>query len=102
MFLVFLSLAASDPQNTNLLPIPPQYQKETVVVLHTVDTQGEMNFVCGTAPPGYETAGCQVDHSKLIYVFNPCLDPEAVDVKSYAHKLCHEIGHTEGWHHINE
>src|SRR5690348_11399041 len=102
--LLLASLAAitPDPENTNLLGIPPEYQHETVVVLHTVDTQGEINFICGKAPKGYKTLACNQDGTKLIYIPNPCLVPEASNYDSYAHLLCHEIGHTEGWHHVNE
>jgi hypothetical protein len=98
--LITLALAATDPMATNMLDIPVEYQKATKITLHTEDTQEGIDRECGKSPPGYYKIGCRIGRN--IYLINPCLHPDASDYSSYAHDLCHEIAHSEGWHHINE
>ena len=42
------------------------------------------------------------EKNKKLILPNPCLYPEEKDVDSYAHLLCHEKAHVNGWHHPNE
>jgi hypothetical protein len=83
---------------SNLLPIPPEYQKETSVWVQTM-SRAELDEKCGTAPPGYVILACGKVGQPYIYMPNPCGYPEASDTRSYAHLMCHEIAHTEGWRH---
>lgn len=83
--------------------IPSQYQHNRTVILHTM-TQDEINKQCGD--PGSTKEGqrlyviaCGDIGGKDVYMPNPCLAPEVSDINSYAHLLCHEIAHTEGWAH---
>jgi hypothetical protein len=34
-----------------------------------------------------------------IYAPNPCTDKAVDDKNSYAHLICHEMAHTNGWRH---
>jgi hypothetical protein len=83
--------------------IPQQYQYNRTVKLHTM-TQDEITRQCGD--PGSTKDGvrlyvmaCADINGKDVYMPNPCLAPEVKDINSYAHLLCHEIAHTEGWVH---
>lgn len=102
MLVSFLVLVAASNLDTHSLEIPQQYQAETTVVVKTSDTQDEINYYCGKAPKGYVTMACERRDLKILIVPNPCLVKEASDPDSYAHLLCHEIGHTEGWDHDHE
>lgn len=84
--------------NTNELPIPPEFQHGGTMKVHMVDTQAEINKACGVAPAGMRFLGCAKD-SHDITVFNPCSYPEAKDVNSFAHVMCHEKAHANGWVH---
>lgn len=99
--LIPLLLMALAAMATNDIPIPPQYQKNTVVVLHTV-TQDGIDKHCGASPAPFYTTSCQDVGTNIIWMPNPCLDKDAKDPDSYSHMLCHEIAHVEGWHHIDE
>lgn len=85
------------------LQIPPQFQNNRTVVLHTM-TPEEVTKKCGD--PGKAANGeklyvvaCGDINGKHVYMPNPCKYPEVKDENSYAHLLCHEIAHTEGWAH---
>lgn len=94
MFLMAMVVMAHASIND---PIPEQYQKNTTVKLVTM-TQEEINKTCGVSP-GFDTIACADIGGKHIFAPNACLYPEAKDVNSYAHMICHETAHTEGWDH---
>lgn len=81
---------------------PPEYQgiaKPSVLVI-VADTNHDTP--CGVAPPGFRTMGCHIRDGgvSIIFTANPCLYPEAaLDKTSYAHLMCHELGHANGWKH---
>lgn len=79
--------------------IPMQYQyNRTVTVVEM--TQEQINSKCGIpADPRQKIIACADTNGHTVYMPNPCLAKEAVDVHSYAHLLCHEVAHTEGWVH---
>ena len=78
--------------------IPLEYRHGAVAVVHFVDTQEEIDAVCGKAPPGKTKLGCETEKGEIV-VPNPCNYPEASDDNSYAHLLCHEKAHVNGWLH---
>jgi hypothetical protein len=93
--------AAVDPKETNLFDIPIQYQGDVSAVVVT----GPQSFIdknCGKASKGYYTVGCSISSKRILYMPNPCTFPEMKDPNSYAHLLCHELAHLNGWHHVNE
>lgn len=51
---------------------------------------------CGIAPPGYVFMACETLYkgNPVIFMPNPCAYP---DSDAYAHLLCHELGHVNGW-----
>jgi hypothetical protein len=83
---------------SNQLPIPPQYQKNTQAWI-TVMNQAQIDKKCGKAAKGGRTLACGDVKRPFVYMPNPCLYPEAQDKKSYAHLLCHELAHVQGWTH---
>jgi hypothetical protein len=72
-----------------------RFQHNATVILTTADQDG-INRAClpdfGAAPEGMKTDACEIG-GKVIAP-NPCSYPET---DSYAHLLCHEIGHANGW-----
>lgn len=86
-----------DPQNTIDFKIPHQYQKEMAVTVQTLNSQEEIDKTCGKAANGYHTLACGKGTEGIIYIPNPCKDKS-----DYAHLLCHEFAHFQGWHHVNE
>ena len=58
--------------------------------------QGEIQRVCeakfGAPPAGMRTNAC--DTGERMVMPNPCNFP---DTDRYAHLLCHELGHANGW-----
>lgn len=86
--------------NTNDLPIPVQYQGGAAILVHMVDDQKTLDTICGAAPAGMQKLGCQTAVNGVeIVVMNPCRYPEATDPKSFAHLMCHEKAHVNGWKH---
>lgn len=79
--------------------IPKQFQHNRTVTLVEM-TQKQINKTCGVpANKDWVTIACGDVNGKVIYLPNPCLAKEINNVHSYAHLLCHEIAHTEGWVH---
>lgn len=98
--LLFLaSVTVPDPNVTVNLNIPPQYMGDTIVIISTED-QKAINKDCGKAEKNYVTLACA--DVTIIYMPNPCFYPEEKNHDSYAHLLCHELAHINGWHHKNE
>lgn len=79
-------------------PIPQEYQGGAVVTVHFVDTQEEIDSACGKAPAGMTKLGCETEAGELV-VPNPCSYPEAKNDDSFAHLMCHEKAHKNGWRH---
>lgn len=94
-----------DLMSMPLRMIPPvEYTNGTTVEVSFVNTQAEMNEICGPrvgidpimAKMNY--VGCAINpaysgKTKRMWVSNPCNYPE----DRYARSLCHEMGHTNGW-----
>lgn len=68
------------------------------MVVHMVDHYDEITQACGPATEGKIKLGCETEAGELV-VGNPCLYPEVNDVKSFAHLMCHEKAHVNGWRH---
>lgn len=79
-------------------PIPEKFQHGAVFRLHMVDTQKEINDACGEATKGQRKLGCETGGGELV-TGNPCYYPEVNDRSSYAHLMCHEKAHINGWLH---
>jgi hypothetical protein len=47
----------------------------------------------GAPPPGYHWGACTTADG-IMFLPNPCLSPPTDE---YAHLLCHELGHVNGW-----
>lgn len=92
-----LALAAS--YNNDLPPIKYQVNPKASVIVIVDNTNSKE--ACGVAEPGWRLMACTMMTDKGVPVLlmpNPCLYPEAVsDIHSYAHLLCHEFGHVNGW-----
>jgi hypothetical protein len=91
LLLLFASFSAS-------FTIPVQYQGGATFLITVVTTQQELNHYCGIAPVGYRYDGCKLDNGTVV-VGNPCFYKEAKDIHSFAHLLCHEKAHVNGWDH---
>lgn len=79
--------------------IPKQYQYNRVVTVIEL-TQKQINKRCGIpVDKGQMIIACGDVNGHIVYVPNPCLAKEVNDVNTFAHLLCHEIAHTEGWVH---
>jgi len=74
---------------------PERFQKEATVVLEFAD-QAKIDEVChprfGTPPAGMKTDACATGNK--IVAPHPCAFAER---DRYAHLLCHELGHVNGW-----
>jgi hypothetical protein len=82
---------------TNELPIPEQYRGDNSVVVHFT-TQEEITSKCGPVPAGLYVLGCKFNPN-VLYMPNPCKDKDVENPASYAHLLCHELAHVNGWVH---
>lgn len=80
-------------------PIPEEYKKGAVAVVHMVDSQEEIDMACGKAPEGRVKLGCMTDGGELV-VSNPCNHKkEMLDKDTFTYLLCHEKAHVNGWRH---
>jgi hypothetical protein len=99
VFAFLLSLAAATAPYSNDLP-PEKYQGNpppSVIII--VDNTNSKN-TCGVAQPGWRLMACEFNKkgTPVLLMPNPCIYPEAQkDPYSYAHLLCHEFGHANGW-----
>jgi hypothetical protein len=80
--------------------IPEKYRGDAVEGI-VFTNQDVIDKKCGEAPKGYVNLACSFK-GNVIFMPNPCRDKDADKGDSYSHLLCHEIAHTNGWHHINE
>jgi hypothetical protein len=96
---VFATLLALSSLSNALPPTKYQGNPPPVVVVIVDDTNSK--DTCGVAPAGWRLMACEFETKKgvpVILMPNPCTYPEAQkDPFSYAHLLCHEFGHTNGW-----
>jgi hypothetical protein len=99
LFAAFLAAAAVAvaPNSTLYSDAKPpiRHQRDATVVLQVAD-QAEIERICqplfGTPPAGMKTDACQT--GDRVVLPNPCLYPPT---ETYAHMLCHELGHANGW-----
>lgn len=73
---------------------PTRFQGDNYAVILFVSDSG-IDKICGKAPSGMKTLAC-TDMAKKIAVMtlpNPC----AIQFDYYAHLVCHELGHVNGW-----
>lgn len=76
---------------------PDRFQHTAVFKVLTMTPDGVSSLCDGrhSPPEGYRTLGCTVpiDGAAVVIVPNPCL----FDDEPFAHLLCHEAGHVNGW-----
>jgi hypothetical protein len=75
---------------------PDRFQKDGAAIVMFVSTRDQMDAICGKAPPGLKTMACtHMEDGKpaIVTMANPC----GVTYDYYAHLLCHEMGHVNGW-----
>lgn len=91
------ALALCVMANDSLPPEKFQHNAKPVLLVSVYNTNDDST--CGKAPAGYVTLGCEmtVKGIPVVVMPNPCTYPEASDEFSYAHLLCHELGHANGW-----
>jgi hypothetical protein len=95
---MLLALAAAQQPSIEFA-IPERYQKGATVKVRMVDTQEEINVLCGDPGDGKITYGCATDKNEIV-VKNPChRKSERRDKRSFANLMCHELGHINGWRH---
>jgi hypothetical protein len=98
--LISLVLAAALAAAPNSTPYsdsrpPVLFQRDATMTLE-VANQGEIDDTChalfGNPPSGMRTQACT--SGRKVIMPNPCSFP---DSDAYAHLLCHELGHLNGW-----
>lgn len=95
---MFLATVAA-PLYNNDLP-PEKYQGNAPASVLIIVDNPNSNTSCGVAKPGWFFQGCEETTEKgvpVITTANPCSYPEVKDPDSYAHLMCHEFGHANGW-----
>lgn len=80
------------------LPIPEQYKGDATVVVKQVSLIDVPTY-CGTAEEGRIRLGCYDPQKNMIVVINSCHYPEAKTPGTFAHLMCHEKAHKNGWRH---
>ena len=74
---------------------PVRYQGDASVQLDVTSQSGidqRCHPVFGEPPAGMKTDACEI--GGRIIAPNPCSYPQS---DAYAHLLCHELGHANGW-----
>lgn len=98
MISLLLGLVALSSMNNDLPPVQYQGNAKPLVVITVTDPNTKE--ACGVAQKGYVILGCQratKEGISLLWMPNPCIFPEAQWQGSYAHLMCHEMGHAQGW-----
>lgn len=97
MNILLLLLAIAAPLNDDLPPSRYQGNAKPTIVVTVDDTNTKA--ACGVAQPGWVLMGCEFDTKKgpTIIISNPCNWPETRDKETFAHLMCHEFGHVNGW-----
>jgi hypothetical protein len=88
------ALAANSTPYSDGAP-PARFQKDVTVTIEMREQAGidaGCRALFGAPPSGMKTNACYTG-AKVIMP-NPCTYPET---DTYAHMLCHEIGHANGW-----
>lgn len=87
-------------------PVPAEYQEgASIVVVVFAEDRYMVEGLCGDFDPLWITYACYYDEKltgegkDYIVSPNPCHYPEAKDYYSYAHLMCHEKAHKNGWKH---
>lgn len=98
---MFIGLLLGLSAISNATP-PVKFQGNTYAVIVTVDDPNTKD-TCGVAPEGYHFMACEFKDDKsgmpIILIPNPC-KYDAID--PYAHLLCHELGHVNGWNYTHD
>ena len=85
------------PNSTVLSDVTPpaRYQGDATMTVQATDQAG-INAACnplfGAPPAGMKTNACAT--GRRVVVPNPCRFDQS---DRYAHLLCHELGHVNGW-----
>jgi hypothetical protein len=99
VFAILLALTTV-PNYSNSLP-PLKYQGNPPPAVIIVVDNTNSKDACGVAEKGWRLMACEGSGPNGVPVLimpNPCIYPEAwKDPYSYAHLLCHEFGHANGW-----
>jgi hypothetical protein len=96
--LLIASVVSFGLANDDLPPTYFQGNAPPTVVITVDNTNTKAN--CGIAPKGWRILACEFNGKgdvPVILMPNPCRYPEAKDDNSYAHLMCHEFGHANGW-----
>jgi hypothetical protein len=96
--LLIASTVALGTANDDLPPTYFQGNAPPSVVITVDNTNTKEN--CGVAQKGWRILACEFtgkNNTPIIIMPNPCRYPEAKDENSYAHLMCHEFGHANGW-----
>jgi hypothetical protein len=82
------------------LCVPPQYTQDVTALIHFTDQKGIAEH-CGVPnDPSLVFVGCTNEiNGREMWIGNPCRYKEANNPNSYAHTMCHEIAHMNGWTH---
>jgi hypothetical protein len=95
---ILYALLTTTPLYNDELP-PEKFQGTAVptIVISVDDPNTEE--ACGVAQPGWVLLACEYvkKHQHYIKARNPCMYPEAKQKGTYAHDMCHEFGHVNGW-----
>lgn len=95
--LIAAALAGAGPSLS--FPIPNQYQGNNDVTTHFIHLKA-VTKNCGKPSSSKLTRlGCATIGQPEMWVINPCDWKESKNPTTYAHYLCHELAHTNGWVH---
>jgi hypothetical protein len=97
-FATLLALLVGVTYNNDLPPVKYQDNPPPSVVIIVDKTNSEK--ACGVASEGWTLVACEWKTKEgvpVIMIDNPCKYPEAKDVYTFAHRMCHEFGHANGW-----
>jgi hypothetical protein len=97
ILLGLFAILSAAPYNNDLPP--PKYQGNAVPTIVVTVTNPNSKQACGVAQKGWIILACEYEKNGVptILAPNPCSFPEANDKNSYAHLMCHEFGHVNGW-----
>lgn len=98
MFSLILAALVGGSVPSLELPIPPQFQGDNTVIVKFMSFE-DIQKQCGEAEPPRVRYGCAVISQPRMYVLNPCGWEESKTQGTYAHYMCHEMAHTNGWSH---
>lgn len=80
--------------------IPEEYKGSATVNVQFEEPH-DVEWYClnGNYSPEYIIYACYKSDKDLIIAPNPCLYPESKIVGTFAHLMCHEKAHKNGWRH---